>query len=92
MNITNFLTGHGVPSWAVGIVRGAIIAGGIAACEFALKAISGVNNLSGVWLVALPLMGVGIRSVEGVLDGLKTPPTDPTHAELKASPAAANKP
>ncbi len=83
-----WITGHGVPSWVVGIARGALIAGGIAVCEFALKAISNVNNLSGVWLVALPLIGVGIRSFEGVLDGLKKPQPDPTPADLRASPTA----
>lgn len=86
--MTKFLTGHGVPPGVVGAVRGAIIGAGIAGLELLINYFTSADLPAGGWLVAAPIILAGLRSAEGVLDGLKSPPPDPTKSEL---PASANK-
>lgn len=89
--MTRFLTGHGVPPQLVGLVRGALLAAGIAACEAIL---AGIDNLPvhGIWLYVLPAFGYSTRQFESILDGFKAPAPDPTKAQMAAQPAATNTP
>lgn len=90
--MTQFLTGHGVPAGVVGAVRGALIGGAIAVVEALLSYFTNASLPGTGWLIAAPIIVTVLRGTEGALDGLKTPPTDPTKAQMAAQPPGTNVP
>lgn len=69
-NLLNILSGINVPPQVVGFARGIVSAAGVAAIEAAINS-TGMLHLSPDQAVWLPLIVLGLRTFEGMLDGGK---------------------